>query len=75
MGKEITTEADKLMTLIDKEGKISAKKASEVLGMNYKQVKEWADFLERNGVIDLNLNFFDMKLISKKKDPKAIPVK
>ena len=65
MSPIIQTEADKLISLVDTKGKISAKEASKILGLKERQVEEWADFLEKHGIIKLKLNFFNLKLISK----------
>ncbi|MBD3164754.1 hypothetical protein GF323_06150 [Candidatus Woesearchaeota archaeon] len=69
MSPIIQTEADKLISLVDTKGKISAKEASKILGLKERQVEEWADFLEKHGILNLKLNFFNLKLISKKKKP------
>ena len=65
MSPIIQTEADKLISLVDTKGKITAKEAAKVLGLKERQVEEWADFLEKHGIIKLKLNFFNLKLISK----------
>jgi predicted ArsR family transcriptional regulator len=62
----IQTEADKLISLVDSKGKITAKEASKILGIKERQVEEWADFLEKHGILNLKLNFFNLKLISNK---------
>ncbi|MDO8481156.1 MAG: hypothetical protein Q7S65_05085 [Nanoarchaeota archaeon] len=62
----IQTEADRLISLVDTKGKISAGEAAKILGISSRQVEEWADFLESHGIINLKLNFFNLKLISKK---------
>ncbi|MBS3136345.1 hypothetical protein J4401_05280 [Candidatus Woesearchaeota archaeon] len=62
----IQTEADSLISLVDNKGKITAKEAAKILGMNERRVEEWADFLEKQGILNLKLNFFNLKLISKK---------
>ncbi|MBS3107155.1 hypothetical protein J4419_05865 [Candidatus Woesearchaeota archaeon] len=62
----IQTEADRLISLVDTKGKISAGEAAKILGISPRQVEEWADFLEHHGIINLKLNFFNLKLISKK---------
>ena len=51
MSPIIQTEADKLISLVDTKGKISAKEASKILGLKERQVEEWADFLEKHGII------------------------
>ncbi len=66
MSPIIQTEADRLISLVDTKGKITAKEASKVLGLKERQVEEWADFLEKQGILNLKLNFFNLKLISKK---------
>ena len=67
MSPIIQTEADKLISLVDTKGKITAKEAAKVLGLKERQIEEWADFLEKHGIINLKLNFFNLKLISKTK--------
>jgi predicted ArsR family transcriptional regulator len=66
MSPIIQTEADRLISLVDSKGTISAKEASKVLGLKERQVEEWADFLEKHGILNLKLNFFNLKLVSKK---------
>jgi hypothetical protein len=46
--------------------KITAKGASEILGLKERQVEEWANFLEKHNILNLKLNFFNLKLISKR---------
>ena len=65
MSPLIQTEADRLLSLVDTKGKISAKEAANILGIKERQVEEWADFLEKHEIINLKLNFFNLKLISK----------
>ena len=48
MSPIIQTEADKLISLVDTKGKITAKEASKILGLKERQVEEWADFLENS---------------------------
>jgi len=57
-----------IISLVDTKGKITAKEASNILGIKERQVEEWADFLEKHGILNLKLNFFNLKLISKKKN-------
>jgi predicted ArsR family transcriptional regulator len=66
MSPIIQTEADRLISLVDTKGKITAKEASKILGIKERQIEEWADFLEKHGILNLKLNFFNLKLISKK---------
>jgi predicted ArsR family transcriptional regulator len=66
MSPIIQTEADRLISLVDTKGKISAKEAAKILGIKEKQIEEWADFLEKHGILNLKLNFFNLKLISNK---------
>jgi hypothetical protein len=66
MSPIIQTDADRLISLVDTKGKITAKEASKILGIKERQIEEWADFLEKHGILNLKLNFFNLKLISKK---------
>jgi len=71
MSPIIQTEADKLISLVDTKGKITAKEAAKILGLKERQVEEWADFLEKHGIINLKLNFFNLKLIKKENQKKV----
>ncbi len=62
----IETEADKLLSLVNNQKEITAKEAARQLDMKERQIEEWADFLERRGVLNLRSNIFSLKLISKK---------
>jgi hypothetical protein len=66
MSPIIQTDADRLISLVDTKGKITAKEAAKILGIKESQIEEWADFLEKHGILNLKLNFFNLKLISNK---------
>ena len=50
MSPIIQTEADRLISLVDSKGNITAKEAAKILGLKERQVEEWADFLEKHGI-------------------------
>ena len=48
---KIKTEADDLMGLLETRRTITSGHAARILGVNKRQVEEWADFLEKKGKI------------------------
>lgn len=64
----IETKADKLMFLVRKEGKITAKKAAEALEVEKAYVRKLAYALHKRGLLDLKTNYLTLKLIAKKED-------
>lgn len=64
----IETKADKLMYLVRKEGRITAKKAGETLEVDKAYIRKLAYALHKRGIIDLQTNYLTLKLIAKKED-------
>lgn len=73
----IETGPDKLIVMItnSKNGKISLDEAASQLGLNKKIIREWAEFLEEEGLISLEYSFSKMFLCRKKLSKKELSKK
>jgi hypothetical protein len=66
MQEIIKTDVDRLVLLVQEEGKISLKDAAKKLNMPSSIVEEWANFLDEEQIIDLEYKFATLFLIKKK---------
>lgn len=64
--KIIQTEVDRLVSLVKSEERISVKDAAKRLSMPASTVKEWASFLEEEGIINIEYKFTIPFLVSRK---------
>ena len=62
----IETGVDKLVSLINAKGKIASYDAAKELGVSSTVVMEWADFLEEEGIINIEYKFTKPFLIARK---------
>jgi hypothetical protein len=62
----IETGVDKLVNLINKKGKIASEDAARELGVSSTVVMEWADFLEEEGIINIEYKFTKPFLVARK---------
>lgn len=71
----IETGVDKLVNLINTTGKISSYDAAKELGVSNTVVMEWADFLEEEGIINIEYKFTKPYLVTRKLAKKDIQEK
>lgn len=71
----IETGVDKLVKLVSQSKKVSVKDAAKELGVSTSSIEEWADFLEEEGIIDIESQFATVYLIEKKISKKDIAEK
>ena len=64
-GTSIETGVDKLVKLIAKEKRIELSEAAKQLNVDAAVVQEWADFLEQEGLIDLQYSLSKAYLVEK----------
>ena len=64
--KTIQTEVDRLVSLVQEEGKISTKNAAKKLNMPISIISEWASFLEEEGIINIEYKFTTPLLVKRK---------
>ncbi len=57
IGTEVITGVDRLMALLDKKSSISVVDAAKELAVPRVVIDEWVDFLEENGIIDVEYKF------------------
>ena len=62
----ILTGIDKLIKLINQKGKLSLQEAAKALGTTPKVIKEWATYLEEEGVLEISYGFSKTFIIAKK---------
>jgi chromosome segregation ATPase len=62
----IETGVDKLVNLINLKGRLSSVDASKELGVSTTVVMEWADFLEEEGIINVEYKFTKPFLVARK---------
>jgi chromosome segregation ATPase len=62
----IETGVDKLVRLVSEAKKISVKEAAKELGVSVSSIEEWADFLEEEGIINIQSQFTTVYLVEKK---------
>lgn len=72
--KNITTGVDKLIALLREKQKISLNAVSKTLNMEQDVVQEWAELLEKEGVITITYKFSKAWLELKKIDNKTVEV-
>lgn len=65
----IKTGVDRLMDLVNKEGRVTVKDASNKLGVSPETVEEWSKVLDKLGMLKLDYGFTHTTLISLKKEP------
>ncbi len=75
MQKAIETGVDKLVALVDKQGRISVKQAARELGVSETVIEEWVDFLEEEGIISLEYKLATLYLIPRKLNKKELEQK
>lgn len=56
-GSEVVTGVDKLMDLVDKKQTLSVIEAAKLLAVPRVVIEEWVDFLEENGVVEVEYKF------------------
>src|SRR3989338_6064714 len=66
MDSLIETGVDKLMELVKKKGKVTFHEASNELGVSPNLIEEWAEFLEEEGLINLDYNLTTPYISEKK---------
>ncbi|MAH33153.1 hypothetical protein CL615_02060 [archaeon] len=71
----IETGVDKLVSLINAKGKIASYDAAKELGVSSTVVMEWADFLEEEGIINIEYKFTKPFLIARKLAKKDVQEK
>ncbi|MCH8875134.1 hypothetical protein IH824_20635 [candidate division KSB1 bacterium] len=74
-GFVIETGVDKLVKLINSKGKISSDDAAKELGVGNTIVMEWADFLEEEGIINVEYKFTKPFLVARKIGKKDVQEK
>ncbi len=74
-GKVLLTGVDKLIELIKQTKRISIKEAAKKLGVSQDAVEEWADFLDEEGIIEIDYKFATPYLVEKKLTKKDIDTK
>jgi chromosome segregation ATPase len=74
-GSVIETGVDKLVNLINLQGKISSSDAAKELGVSTTVVMEWADFLEEEGIIKIEYKFTKPFLVARKLAKKDVQEK
>ena len=68
----IETGVDKLVKLINTRKKISVKDAARELGVSVSSIEEWADFLEEEGIINIQTHLATVYLTEKKVGKKEL---
>jgi len=71
----IETGVDKLVTLVNKSGKISSTDAAKELGVSSSIVMEWAEFLEEEGIISIEYKLTSAYLVARKIPKKEVHLK
>tara|TARA_Y100000310_G_scaffold255534_1_gene263032 strand:- start:25249 stop:26391 length:1143 start_codon:yes stop_codon:yes gene_type:complete len=71
----IETGVDKLVNLINTKGRISSADAAKELGVSTTIVMEWADFLEEEGIINMEYKFAKPFLVARKLGKKDVKEK
>jgi len=71
-GSIIETGVDKLVNLVNARGRIAASDAAKELGVSSTVVMEWADFLEEEGIINIEYKFTKPYLVARKLGKKDI---
>lgn len=71
----IETGVDKLVKLVSQLKKVSLKDAAKELGVSISSVEEWADFLEEEGIIEIQSQFATVYLVEKRISKKEIAEK
>jgi len=71
-GSIIETGVDKLVKLVNTKGKVAASDAANVLGVGTNVIMEWSDFLEEEGVINIEYKFARPFLVARKISKKNI---
>src|SRR3989338_385385 len=71
----IETGVDKLVKLVNLKGKVSPYDAAKELGISSSIVMEWADFLEEEGIINIEYKFTKPFLIARKMGKKEVQEK
>ena len=66
MDSVIETGVDKLVALVNKNGRISSYDAVKELGVSNTVVMEWADYLEEEGIISIEYKFTKPFLVARK---------
>ena len=62
----IETGVDKLVSLVNTNGRVSSPDAASKLGVGTNVIMEWADFLEEEGIISIEYKFTKPFLIARK---------
>ena len=62
----IETGVDKLVNLVNRKGKIASEDAAKELGVSTTVVMEWVDFLEEEGIINVEYKFTKPFLVARK---------
>lgn len=62
----IETGVDKLVNLVNRKGKIASEDAAKELGVSTTVVMEWVDFLEEEGIINVEYKFTTPFLVARK---------
>ncbi len=57
IGEEVITGVDRLMALLDKKNSVSVVEAAKELAVPRVVIEEWVDFLEENGIIEVEYKF------------------
>ncbi|MCH8003186.1 MAG: hypothetical protein IH934_01015 [Nanoarchaeota archaeon] len=65
-GSIIETGVDKLVKLVNTKGRIAASDAAKELGVGMSVIMEWADFLEEEGIINIEYKFTKPYLVARK---------
>ncbi len=73
--KLIETGVDRLVKLISQRKSITAKDAAKELGVSLKNIREWAEFLEEEGIINLESGLTSETLVEKKLGKKELAEK
>ncbi|MBW2977104.1 hypothetical protein KY347_06705 [Candidatus Woesearchaeota archaeon] len=71
----IETGVDKLVKLVNSKGRISSYDAAKELGVGMSVVMEWADFLEEEGIINIEYKFTKPFLVARKVTKKDVQEK
>ena len=65
-GSIIETGVDKLVKLVNTKGRIAASDAAKELGVGMSVIMEWTDFLEEEGIINIEYKFTKPYLVARK---------
>ena len=65
-GSIIETGVDKLVKLVNTKGRIAASDAAKELGVGMSVIMEWTDFLEEEGIINIEYKFTQPYLVARK---------